>query len=355
MKKNSINIVDRGLMCIMRSFSLLMLMLILGFGISAQDLHFSQFYRAPLLYNPASAGDMERAGRASVLYRSQWQNVENGYESYYFAADAQLKPEWLNADNLPAIGAMVHKDIGGEFKYGHVVGSIFLADHLMMSQNQKLSFGIRGGVGKSTMELAGWQWGNQYDGDKYNSSLPGENPFFIPKTFADFAAGIQYAWGLNATTMSSGDQQSLRVGLSASHLTRSRENTVEGSNARQHIRYTATAYSYIGQRNNSIALQPSGYFSLQGGAREFVVGTNVLYRMKESSKYTNLVESNGIGFGVFMRWGDALMPSIYYESEKIQLGVSYDVNISGFRRATSGNGGFEISFRYGIRSLSGEV
>jgi len=320
----------------------------------AQDLHFSQFYRAPLLYNPASTGDMQRAGRAIAMYKNQWTQVDNGYVSALFSADAQLKPEWVKSNNIPAIGAMVHKDVGGDLKYGRVVGSILIADHLMMNSTQKLSFGIRAGVGKTAMELSGWQWGDQYDGNNYNSSLPGEVPFFQPKTFIDFSAGTQYTWGENAATMSSGDQQSLRIGLSAHHLSRPIENVAPGSTARQTIRYTATAYGYLGQRNNSLAYLPSAYFSMQAGAREFVFGTNVLYRMKESSRYTNLVESNGIGFGVFMRWGDSLIPSIFYDSEKFRLGISYDVNVASYKQSTNGNGGFEVSFRYGIRSLSTE-
>jgi hypothetical protein len=39
-----------------------------------------------------------------------------------------------------------------------------------------------------------------------------------------------------------------------------------------------------------------------------------------------------------------------FEYNEYTLGLSYDMNVSGFKSATSGKGGFEIALRYGMSS-----
>jgi len=41
----------------------------------AQDAHFSQFYSAPLLLNPALAGTMDGTFRIASVYRDQWRSA----------------------------------------------------------------------------------------------------------------------------------------------------------------------------------------------------------------------------------------------------------------------------------------
>jgi len=41
-------------------------------NLKAQDIHFSQFYAAPLLTNPASTGMSGEGLRVANVYRNQW-------------------------------------------------------------------------------------------------------------------------------------------------------------------------------------------------------------------------------------------------------------------------------------------
>ena len=49
--------------------------------LQAQDIHFSQFYEAPLLRNPSLAGIFTGDVRAQIVYRDQWNSVTNAFKS----------------------------------------------------------------------------------------------------------------------------------------------------------------------------------------------------------------------------------------------------------------------------------
>jgi hypothetical protein len=50
--------------------------------------------------------------------------------------------------------------------------------------------------------------------------------------------------------------------------------------------------------------------------------------------------------GAFLRWNDALIPTVRLDYNPVTFGLSYDVNISKLRTSTYGRGGFELSIAY---------
>src|SRR5690606_23911911 len=72
----------------LRLLSLLFLGLVMTGGLKAQDIHYSQFYMAPLHLNPAMAGVMNCNNRAIVNYRNQWATVlTNPYNTFSASYD----------------------------------------------------------------------------------------------------------------------------------------------------------------------------------------------------------------------------------------------------------------------------
>src|SRR5919107_1424892 len=55
--------------------------LLLGTATHAQDIHFSQFFEAPLLRNPSLAGIYTGDIRVQAVYRDQWRSVTNAYKT----------------------------------------------------------------------------------------------------------------------------------------------------------------------------------------------------------------------------------------------------------------------------------
>ena len=53
-----------------------------GLTLQAQDVHFSQFYAAPLLVNPAQTGNFSGTARVGANYRDQWGSITVPYRTF---------------------------------------------------------------------------------------------------------------------------------------------------------------------------------------------------------------------------------------------------------------------------------
>ena len=61
--------------------------------VQAQDIHFSQFYAAPMLTNPANTGNFTGSVRLGLNYRDQWGSVTVPYKTFSAYADAGIQPK----------------------------------------------------------------------------------------------------------------------------------------------------------------------------------------------------------------------------------------------------------------------
>jgi hypothetical protein len=57
------------------------LVTVLQLNLHAQDLHFSQFFEAPLLRNPSLAGLFDGDVRVQGVYRNQWNSIAYPYQT----------------------------------------------------------------------------------------------------------------------------------------------------------------------------------------------------------------------------------------------------------------------------------
>src|SRR4051812_2657767 len=83
---------------------------------NAQDLHYSQFYNAPLSVNPALSGVFDGKFRLSNIYRSQWSGLGKGYTTLHISGDAPIGKGMLGS-NFFGIGFMIAQDKAGEAGY----------------------------------------------------------------------------------------------------------------------------------------------------------------------------------------------------------------------------------------------
>ena len=88
----------------------------------------------------------------------------------------------------------------------------------------------------------------------------------------------------------------------------------------------------------------SGMYQQQGKASEIVLGAATGFIMNPN--HEDEIANSVFYLGAWYRYGDAIAPYVGFEWSKAKLGVSYDVNLSGFTPATKGNGALEISLIY---------
>ena len=74
---------------------------------NAQDVHFSQFFEAPLLRNPSLAGLFNGDIRVQGVYRDQWNSITNAYRTGSLNAEYKMSvgqsDDFLTAGHIGAV------------------------------------------------------------------------------------------------------------------------------------------------------------------------------------------------------------------------------------------------------------
>ena len=94
----------------MRKIYAVLLFVVCAAFSDAQDVHFSQYYAAPLTLNPALTGLVNGVFRASFNYRNQWFNIPTlntiaPYQTYQASFDMPLLRDRLGNDGF-GVGGM---------------------------------------------------------------------------------------------------------------------------------------------------------------------------------------------------------------------------------------------------------
>ena len=82
-----------------------------GNKLMAQDIHFSQFFEAPLLRNPSLAGLFSGDIRVQMVYRDQWNSITNAYKSG--SLNAEYKMTVGKGDDFLTTGIQILFDKAG--------------------------------------------------------------------------------------------------------------------------------------------------------------------------------------------------------------------------------------------------
>src|SRR3954463_10209807 len=77
----------------------------------SQDIHFSQFFEAPLLRNPSLAGIFTGDIRVQAVYRDQWNSVTNAYRTA--SLNAEYKMPIGKANDFITLGMQALYDKAG--------------------------------------------------------------------------------------------------------------------------------------------------------------------------------------------------------------------------------------------------
>ncbi|MDZ4751264.1 MAG: PorP/SprF family type IX secretion system membrane protein [Flavobacteriales bacterium] len=321
---------------------------LISFYSFSQDSHFSQFNALPLQLNPATAGENAKGFRIGTTYRNQWGPLNNGYRTVVAHGDMCIPSKRTDVKERWGVGFSILKDKSGEIGYGILSATGSGAYHLPVARHQMVSFGMSAGVTQTSLDPKDMRWGNQYDGEKYNRDINGEPFRFENKMFGDIGAGIQYTYFIDDQTMTSKDARTIKAGAAISHVTRPKVNAANDNNSRLQVKYNGYFSADLGIKNTDVSIHPTGYFTKQGQAREVLIGCAFRYALKESSRYTGYVKSSGVGFGFHARMGDAVIPSIFFETAGLSVGISYDIATSAVRKAAPLLGGPEISLRFRV-------
>lgn len=342
----------------MKKIILLPALVIFGFPLLAQDLHFSQYMQTPSLVNPALTG-ASTVIRASVIYKDQWRSVTVPYKTYGASFEMKLKASnWEKADKFKtkiykqsfsrmAAGISFFRDKAGDGNMGSTQANFTLATFVPVSKYSSLSLGLQAGIVQQSVDVSKLVFPNQYGSTGYDPGMnSGESYNAQNFLYADFAGGINWSYGYNERAVGANNEKRANVGVAMYHINQPKQLYLDDSRERLNAKYVVHADVLFGIRHTNVALVPSFIAEIQGTSLEMMEGFMVKYYFKEDSKYTGIIKRSGLGFGVSCRNQDALILSLLLEYENYAVGVSYDLNTSRLTQATTGRGGPEIFVRF---------
>lgn len=314
--------------------------LVLSFSSLGQGIHFSQWYEAPLLLNPAQAGSYFGDYRANLNYRNQWATVGNSYKTIYASYDMPIIKNDLEMKTT-GVGVSFYSDKAGKTKYGRTEALVSLSQSVSVSRFMDLSIGLGFVYGQVSANYENLKWDNQYDGTKYNAVLPtGENVLNTSSTYFDMNAGF-------LARFIGRKKNETNIGISVLNATEPFKATLASNSAidsrsRRFVFHGKSEIPIMENRDDFIV--PTLYFSSQGASNVLALGGTYKLNLGLQSSYTGYYTSSFLEFGGIYRYQDALVAIVKFDWEqKLQIGASYDINISRLRTASVYQGGFELS------------
>jgi type IX secretion system PorP/SprF family membrane protein len=325
--------------------------------LKAQDAHFSQFYMTPLLHNPAQIGVFKGSGRATANYRSQWGNIldKNPFRTVAGSYEAKIQ---VSKDDYMGISGDVLGDQAGPAKFsqfqGHlgasyqkrVSGGGKRGRYKRSSNDQYISAGFQIGVGQYTMDADKFWYSSQFDDVRvdvdYNAASGEATGAYNSNLYANLNAGLMWYALFD-------DNKSLYIGGALNHA--------NAPTIRFNGNFTSNEvlkWRFVGQIggempfSDELSLLPAFVIQNQGQNQQMLAGTHLRYNAHDwrevalrAGLWTRIANYNTTGKHV-----DALIVSSILEMDKINIGLSYDINVSKLNAVSNYRGAFEISVQY---------
>lgn len=301
--------------------------------LAGQDMHFSQVYMSPLSLSPMQTGNFDGDWRFSNNYRTQWRSVAIPYNTLSAGFEKQF---------------YIHKE--------HFAGGIYILNdesgHVFLNVTKiYASFAYHKAVNYNNFHL-GLQVGyvhKSYDKDKatlpsqfdmstgyFNSSLNNGELNLNDKTgYPDlnFAAG----WSRRFNVLEP------EIGISFFHLNFPKESFLTENN-RLPIRsvFSGRLFTHIGDK---WLLTPTFFAMGHRSAADFIAGTRLDYYLKPIPVFFKGV-FGGFYYRVTPENADAMIVQGGLTFKNFEIGLSYDINVSGLKTATGSRGAFELGIIY---------
>lgn len=305
--------------------------LLLVFCACAQDIHFSQFFDAPLWRNPSLAGIFTGDVRVQTVYRDQWNTITDAYKTT--SLNAEVKMPVGKGNDFVTAGMQLLYDKAGTTSWvsAHVLPALNYHKSVSAERNQYLSLGFMGGWVQRRFDASKATTNSQYD----NGGL-GENFRSTSYNYLDGSVGMSFN-----SDFAYNSPNNYFIGAAYHHFTKPPGSFYNNGGARVPPKWVFSAGLKFGVSDYAFMTIQADQ-SFQAGFNESIGGA--LYGLKLGDDPEN--PAYIISAGAFLRWNDALIPVLKLDYRPLAVSFSYDVNISKLKPSSYGRGGFEISISY---------
>jgi type IX secretion system PorP/SprF family membrane protein len=316
-----------------RKYGVIVLLICLGIGTRAQDIHFSQFMQSPMNLNPALAGGFDGQYRFIANHRHQWKAVTVPYVTHGLSADAS---DFMKQENINA-GLSIYHDKAGDSRFSTLHVNLVGAYDYALDSINSITGGLALGFTQRTIDYTDLQFDNQYNGFAYDGAIQnGEDFTRDSRSYANVNAGFLYKWAPEA-------RKRAKAGFSLYNINGAKQSYFDDNNIKLDRRFNFHADGQF-EITEKIDILPGFQMFSQGKFKEYILGTSARYiLMNEKGVYRAFYA------GLWGRAKDAGFISAGMDYDNWYFGVSYDINTSNLSPASNHRGALEISIIYIIR------
>ncbi|HEX9511962.1 MAG TPA: PorP/SprF family type IX secretion system membrane protein [Puia sp.] len=303
----------------------------------AQDIHFSQFFEAPLLRNPSLAGIFSGDYRIQAVFHDQWNSFSNAYRTGSLNAEYKMPIGKGNDFLTTGLQALYDKAGSAALSTTELLPALNYHKSLSNDKTMYLSLGLMGGIVSKTIDLSKVTTNSQYNGTAYDPALPNGETLITPNVlYWDGSLGMSFN-----TSFGKDQGNTMFIGAALHHLNRPKNSFYKNPAIELDPKYVFSA-------GMKLIINDYAWFTLQadhsrqGSSQETIGGALYSYILGDdpaNSGYT-------LHLGGFLRWKDALIPVVKLDMNALSVALSYDVNVSELKTVSQGRGGVELSISY---------
>jgi len=305
--------------------------ILLSSSIIGQDIHFSKFFSAPLILNPANTTNYHGNWNVISNYRNQGATIGDSYITSTFAFDF---PVYINNERA-GLGLIWINDKSSNSSLS--VNKIYLsaAYFVKISQKSYLHMGLQAGYVNKKLDYSNITFPDQFDMSigYFNPDMPTEE---LLKN--EYLSYLDLNWGLIWSYKT--PKFTSEIGVSMFHYNRPIES-FSTADFRLKPRYVGHAFIEKTLFKN-IFIKPKLIYVNQNSASELLIGfdTGLLF-------YENRISKN-VYIGSFFRGGlnrkpDAFIVKTGFNYKNFDFAISYDIEIPSDKFYSYTKNAFEIS------------
>lgn len=301
-------------------------------NVRAQDIHFSQFHVAPLVYNPAFVGAFDGDWRFIGNQRSQWRSVTVPYNTIGGSA------EWRNTrviNGLHTAGS-IYQDRAGDSRLNTIAINLAGAFQIAASDDSlhRFTVGAQFGLTHRKIDYGDLRYDSQWTGFNYSSALnSGEQFARDARSYANVNVGLGWHYF-------SDRRHEMQAGIALHNVNAPKQSFFDDPSVRLDMRFSLTSWGHWQVDDDWDAIGGL-MLSRQGSYTEFIPAAGARYIINESQGLFRTFFAH-----LAYRTKDAGFVTVGMDYDNWRGAISYDFNTSDLRPASNGRGGLELSLVY---------
>jgi len=326
-----------------RVIVLLLLAALIFPSLKGQDLHYSQFYNAPLVINPGLTGVFNGDQRVTLSFRDQGRSLPIPYLSFTAAYDQKVYPK-KSDKGFWGIGGFFNYDKQGDSQLQLLNLNLTGSYSRILNENNIITIGGMLGYANRGFDPEALTWDTNWDTstNSFNGALgSGENFSFESFNFIETALGINYRWQKSERTK-------LDFGVGGFHLTKPKSRFYETVEQALPMRFSLYAI-HSRELTDKIDVQVDVMYQLQDKYREFLIGAYLNFYLNQQRGKNRQFRVGG-GYKTI---ANVLFIKAGIQINELFVAASYDLDFSDEAKAHLGGSGFgpELHLRYIIKHV----